>query len=124
MGVSEGKACSAAAVLGGVEEGAAENTNKFRSWPTVVEINLPCGLIGGPVGVKGSSFGKKDEFMSPIPTKKSSIDQGDYLGMRRMTLNAQGMTLIRFGLHSQTSARSSMITTIDVSQGNRRCRLF
>lgn len=34
------------------------------------------------------------------------------------------MTLTRFGDPSQTSARSSMITTMFVSQGNSLCKLF
>lgn len=37
---------------------------------------------------------------------------------------SQGITLIKLGLHSHTSALSSIITTIEVSHGNNRCKLF
>lgn len=44
--------------------------------------------------------------------------------VRPMEKSAQGMTLTRFGLPSQTSARSSMMTTMLVSHGKSRCKLL
>ena len=73
-------------------------------------------------------LGRKAELMSPIPTKKSSTARNvRYTRIYRQGLqivNPHGITLTRLGDHSQTSARSSIITTIDVSHGKRRCKLF
>lgn len=42
----------------------------------VVDMVLPATGRGGPA-VIGSTLGKKVELMSPIPTKKSSLTQGE-----------------------------------------------
>ena len=73
-----------------------------------------CG--GVRTGVSGSSLGRKAELISPMPTKNSSIIHVDLAlsgHIEEEKSNLQGITLTRFGLHSQTSARSSIMTTID-----------
>lgn len=87
---------------------------------------------GETTGVGGASslrFGRKAALMSPIPTKNSSTQSSMMLVNEMMNgetkgRNVQGMTLTRFGEPSHTSALSSMMTTILVSQGNNRCKLF
>ena len=79
--------------------------------------------------MSGITLGRKAELISPIPTKKSSTSTRNIRYMRiyrrvPWNLNIHGMTLTRFGDHSQTSALSSIITTIDVSHGKSRCKLF
>ena len=75
---------------------------------------VDCG--GVRTGVRGSSLGRKAELMSPMPTKNSSVIHV-YLALsghiEEEKSNLQGITFTRFGLHSQTSARSSIMTTID-----------
>jgi len=75
-------------------------------------------------GVRGAILARKLELMSPMPMKKSSYKINEKT-TRDMDGNClQGITLIKFGLHSHTSALSSIITTIEVSHGNNRCKLF
>lgn len=63
--------------------------------------------------------------MSPMP-KKLSADVADQ--PRKVSLvkqsDVQGTTGTRFGLFSQTSARSSIMTTMLVSTGNSRFKDF
>jgi hypothetical protein len=75
-------------------------------------IDVSCGgVFGGEIfggGVDGvnyklmnlrwrdTCFGRKEELISPIPTKKS-----------------YGMTLTRLGCHPHTSPRSSITATVD-----------
>jgi len=83
-------------------------------------------LTGG--GTSSFFFGRKAALMSPIPTKNSSAYEMSRhqhsRDSRESEENLQGMTLTRFGDPSHTSARSSMMTTMFVSQGNSLCKLF
>lgn len=92
------------------------------------EVDESAGLEPGGVAVSSFFLGRKAALMSPIPTKNSSA-YGDNSVRRDARVNwqncdEQGITLTRFGEPSQTSARSSMMTTMLVSQGNRRCRFL
>lgn len=70
-------------------------------------------------------FGRNAALMSPIPTKNSSTwRRCQYLLGEGEGRDVHGMTFKRFGEPSQTSARSSIMTTILVSHGKSRCRLL